>query len=166
MEERNVHTLLTVSVFIILFMSIGWMAPALHASYAPDDRFLEVNQFEPANATVDSDSHTVCWDRDVHYATTGEVIMELYLLDENGIEREIDTSVFKSYFERDVGVTSFKMPLPDGTLEEGKYQYQAIVTMELADGRVDRTFTYESETFYLKSNTTDVDPHTVEGIGC
>lgn len=150
MKESNIHTLLTVAIFVILFMSIGWMAPSLHASYAPEDRFIEVHQFEPNNVTVDSESHAVCFNRDVHEDTTGEVIMELYLLDENGVEREVDTEVFRSYFEAGDDVTSFTMPLPEERLETGEYQYQAVVTMELADGRVDRTFTWESDTFFVK----------------
>ena len=78
----------------------------------------------------------------------------------------MDTTVFKSYFESGDEVTSFTMPLPEKRLEPGKYQYHAVVTMELADGRVDRTFTWDSDTFYIKDAHHHIDPHEVEADSC
>lgn len=157
----NVQKLLTVSIFIVLFMSVGWLAPAMYAAYAPQDRLIQVNQFEPQDATVDADSHVVCWDRDIYREATGDVVTELYLIDDNGHRTEIDVRRSETYFEQD-NVTSIVLPLPEQK-RVGKYEYQAVITMELANGRIDRSFSFTSDTFEI---TEEADQSTQQDLTC
>lgn len=149
------QTLTTIAVFAILFMAIGWMAPVMYASHAPEDRLLEVNQFEPHNATTESGSHTVCWERDVYQEATGTIIVEMYLIGDDGGVEEIDVSTRNTYFEKE-DVNSIDFPLPTARLEVGEYRYEAVITMELANGRTERQISAQSEPFFIKPYGTNI----------
>ena len=157
----NVQKVLTITVFIVLFMSIGWFAPAMYAAYAPQDQLIQVHQFDPQDATVDADSHIVCWDRDIHKEATGDVVTELYLIDDNGHRTEIDVRRSETYFEQD-NVTSIVLPLPEQK-RAGTYEYQAVITMELVNGRIDRSFSFTSDTFRI---TEGPNRSTAQPIAC
>lgn len=138
----------TAILFALLFISVGWLAPALYASNAPADHYIEVHSFTAENVSTDAEQHYICFDRTVYEPHTGDVIIELYLVSEEGQTTEVAAFNRYSYFQ--YGTTAAKIPLalPDN-LEEGEYHYIIVSKAELADGRVIRQFKWESQNFHV-----------------
>lgn len=141
-------------LFAITFMVIGWISPLLFATYAPPGMIIESHEFSAQNATVDSEQHYVCFDRTVHRPAVGQTFTELYLITDNStsterIEITFDTST--RYYQDGHAKVITPLELPDN-LKEGEYKYLLVVKMQLADGRVERPFTFQSEPFYIKDN--------------
>lgn len=145
-EITRVHTAI---LFAILFVIVGWVAPAAYASYAPDSHYMEVHEFSAENATTGDDSHLICFDRTVHKANSGKVFTELYLVDGNEHRVEVDSYTMERYFQSGRHQVETPMPLPNH-VEPGEYRYVLVVQMDLAQGRVQREFSYTSDTFTIK----------------
>lgn len=135
-------------LFVITFTLVGWMAPIMYATHAPAENFIEVHNFEAQNTSIDTEEHTICFDRTIHSDTTGQVFAELYLITGDGERIEVGSDTMDRYFQegRQQIVTPFE--LPDG-LEEGEYRYALVIQMELADGQAPRIFSFESDEFYI-----------------
>lgn len=155
-KQPNLSRIMVILLFALTFMSIGWMAPALHASYAPNDSIIEAHDFTASNATTDSDEHYICFDRTVQYEATGTAFTELYLVNDGDkrLRTEVDSQTVDRYFQHGRSEVVTPIELPDD-LPEGEYRYVLVVRMDLADGRVERAFTFESETFYISDNVTN-----------
>lgn len=139
-------------VFAIFFMSVGWLAPAFYAAYAPADHFVEQNSFEPADVSTLADEHHVCFNRTIHRASTGQVVTELYLVPvDNGTRVEVLSKDDERFFQKGQYVVTLDIELPKN-LKPGEYRYRRVYKMELANGRVSRQFVFESEVF----NVTEV----------
>lgn len=139
-------------LFIITFTLIGWAAPAVYASYAPADHFIEVHGFEAQNTSTDAEQHLICFDRTMHRSTSGTAFTELYLVTDDGNRIEVGSDTMTRYFQdgRHRVVTPLELP---NNLEEGTYRYVLVVRMEMVDGRVTRDFAYESEPFTVNGYT-------------
>jgi hypothetical protein len=144
----------TAILFAILFIVGGWIAPAAYGAYAPQDRYITVNEFQAENTTLDAERHTICFDRTIRKEQTGVVLTELYLISNNSKTIRLDSRTTQRYFiggEKAVQ-TTFELPQ---NLVTGTYKYLLVVKMEVAKGRVDREFSFESEPFTVTKNATE-----------
>jgi hypothetical protein len=154
--KPNHKTLLTMGVFAAIFILIGTFAPVIYASYIPSSTIIEVQRFEPTDATVNDEFHTICWDRKSGDTRPANIRTELILLSENG-EKEIAITERNDIIEEGEKEISIRMRLPD-RLQPGTYKYNAIIEVQLADGRVERTFTSVSEEFTIYENDSELRP--------
>lgn len=152
MKINRVHTAI---LFAVLFITVGWIAPAAYTSYAPDSQYIEVHDFNAENATTADDSHKICFDRTVHEPNTGTVFTELSLIHSSGEREEVSTKTFERYFQsgNEEVITGLDLP---SDLKKGEYRYSLVVKMSLLNGRVAREFAYTSDSFYItdSNNTT------------
>lgn len=135
-------------MFAGVFISIGWIAPIAYASYAPADHFIESESFDTANTTLDSETHSACFERTVHREAAGEIFVELWLVPENGERIELQSISEDKFFSEGSEVIKMDISLPD-TLLPGEYRYERVHVMELANGQVQRSFSFESDTFTI-----------------
>lgn len=141
-------------LFAIVFISIGWVAPLTYATYAPDDRFIEVNEFSAQNATLADDSHQVCFDRDVKAGTSAQLFTELYLVSGNDTLTRVDSKTIDTYLRQGDTTVRMNFDLPDN-VRIGEHKYLLVVKMDLANERIVREFQFESEPFQIAENATD-----------
>jgi hypothetical protein len=135
-------------LFVILFMSVGWIAPAAYASYAPQDSYIEVHEFSAAHTTTTAESHAVCFNRTVENPRTASVLTELYLIDGDGDRLEVDSRLTEEYFEEGELTIVTDISLPDSVIP-GEYRYIMVVEMDLAQGRITRQFEFTSDKFTI-----------------
>lgn len=159
--EIDVNRVHTAILFALLFVTVGWIAPAAYASHAPESQFIEVHSFSAQDATTADDRHLICFDRTVYEPNSGTIFTELYLIDgETDTRTQVKTETMERYFQSGTSEVSTLMPLGDH-IEAGEYQYMLVVEMDLTEGRVQREFTYKSDTFNItESNQTTADNNT------
>lgn len=146
----RIHIIL---LFVFLFISIGWMAPVMYTANAPQSQFIEENNFDAEDGYAGQDSHTLCFNRTVHRSNTAEVFTNLYLVDDGDKElREVAvTSEHRELFLREGEKTVYlSNELPE-RLEAGEYRYMLVINMKLSNGRVERTFTFQSDKFTISA---------------
>lgn len=148
----NIGRFFIIVLFVLAFTTIGWLAPALYATYAPQDTFIEENEFIAPDTTVEASEHIVCFDRDIHQDSAVGVIMEMYLVPEDGAPIRILTTEETQYFQQGTYTELIIVDLPEN-IDEGEYHYQRIYRMELVNSRVTRTFTFNSNTFEITNST-------------
>jgi hypothetical protein len=139
-------------IFATAFILIGTLAPVLYASYLPQSNIIEVQKFQPTDTTIDNEYHTICWERDSDKNRAAHIRTELILFSSDS-QTEISTTSRNDIIEKGDKTINIRQPLPDNLLT-GEYQYNAIIELELANGRVTRTFTFESEKFTIHHNKT------------
>jgi hypothetical protein len=160
--ELDINRLHVAILFAILFVSVGWVAPAAYASYAPQEQFMEVHNFDAQDTTTSSERHLICLDRTVQEGHLGKIFVELRLIGEdNSVATEVDAQTMDRYFQSGHLRVETPMTLP-ATLEPGRYRYLMVIQMELANGRVQREFSYTSDAFNITegpptNNTTTAD---------
>lgn len=153
MKQSNIVVVL---LFAMSFALIGWTAPVLYATHAPNDRFIEVHNFEAQDTTVANDRHYICFDRTVYQPTPATIYMELYLT--NGDRRtqlEVDSDRMSRYFQEGKHRVVTPVELPQN-VKPGEYRYLLVAQLELADGRIERSFVYESDVFVVRNESTPV----------
>lgn len=150
--QVQLNRVIIVALFVIVFIAVGWAAPVMYATYAPQEQFVQVTQFSPQNTTVGSEYHTVCWQTKVNQPAPADVDIKMILVDD-GSHYEVYQTTFYEYFGNDQNVTPFKQRLPPN-LKPGKYRYKAVAELHLANGRVKRTMTWTSDPFYIKNEST------------
>lgn len=148
--DKNIVVHITVALlFAIAFSIIGWTAPVLYASHAPSENFIEVNDFTAQDASTEALSHYICFDRTSRQSASATIFTELYLVADDGTRVEVEAKTFDDDFiEKGRKTVAKRMTLPPD-LEEGTYRYLLITELSLADGRVERAFTFESEPFEI-----------------
>lgn len=149
-EITQVHLVI---LFAILFISLGWIAPAAYASYAPQDSYIEVHEFSATDTTTAAESHTVFFDRTVHSPNTATIFTELYLISEDDTRVEVDTRQMERYFQEGSATVVSDFPLPD-SIVAGEYRYVMVVEMDLVQGRIIREFVFTSESFTVAKSDT------------
>lgn len=142
-EIKQAHTAV---LFAILFITVGWVAPAAYASYAPQENYITVHEFSAEDTTTQAESHLLCFDRTVKHPRTGKVFTELYLVSDDNKTVEVDSRTMERYFQKGHRSVETSMPLPNH-LEPGEYKYTLVIKMELAQGRVEREFEFTSQPF-------------------
>lgn len=140
----------------ILFIIIGWLAPVAHASYAPQDSFIEVEQFSTEDATLSQDVHEAHLTWTVKQTSTGRSYTELYLVEDGDTdENRVSVESMRESFSEGTRSVTLSHELPED-VSTGTYKYVLVVRMELAHGRIVRTFQFESETFTVsEANSTE-----------
>lgn len=140
----------------ILFIIIGWLAPVAHASYAPQDSFIEVEQFSTEDATLSQDVHEAHLTWTIKQTSTGRSYTELYLVEDGDTdENRVSVESMRESFSEGTRSVTLSHELPED-VSTGTYKYVLIVRMELAHGRIVRTFQFESETFTIsEENSTE-----------
>lgn len=140
----------------ILFIIIGWLAPVAHASYAPQDSFIEVEQFSTEDATLSQDVHEAHLTWTIKQTSTGRSYTELYLVEDGPTdENRVSVESMRESFSEGTRSVTLSHELPED-VSTGTYKYVLIVRMELAHGRIVRTFQFESETFTVsEGNSTE-----------
>lgn len=153
-QSMNPTRAIVILLFALTFMSIGWIAPALYATYAPNDNIIESHEFTATNSSVDSGRHHMCFDRTVRYETSGRVFTELYLVsgDNERMRTEVSSDTMNRYFQSGRNKVITEMSLPQN-IRPGEYRYLLVVKLDMADGRVTRTFSFQSEEFYITNET-------------
>jgi hypothetical protein len=150
--EVQLNRIIVVLLFVIAFTTVGYMAPALYASYASSEHYIEVNSFTAQNATVGDDEHAVCLDRNVKKASSATLFVEMYMLDSNSNARvELSSFTLDRYFQHGETAVLTPIELPD-SIEPGEYRYMMVVQVELAKGAVEREFEYRSDEFYVTND--------------
>jgi len=152
--NMNNSRIIVILMFAITFTLIGWISPVLYASHVPQDQVIEAHEFTAQDTTPDADQHYICFDRTVEQASAAETFAELYLLDRDGNRVEIASQSEYRYFQQGRERVVTPLQLPDD-LAEGEYRYVLVANFNLADGRVERTFAFESEPFVINDS---VDP--------
>ena len=142
-------------VFVLSFTTIGWLAPALYATYAPQEQFIEGETFYAPDTHIEASTHEVCFARTMKQQSTGNIIMEMYLVPEHGDEIRIQATQQTQYFQQGKTTEIISVNLPND-LQAGKYHYKRIYRMELVNSRVVRTFQFQSNTFTVHSNTESI----------
>jgi len=156
--HKRFKTLLLVAVFGLLFASVGWIAPAMYAQYAPQDHYIEEHSFTAADVSATDQTHTLCFNRTIHRQSVGEVYTELYLIGDDGTRIEIKSDVNERVFQEDTRVVEMEIDLPD-EIREGTYRYERIYVMEVAHGRVTRQFAFTSDRFNVTTDETTQQAH-------
>lgn len=153
------HKTTTVLLFAALFMAIGWVAPMLFYTYAPQSHFIESGEFYAENVSNGGVEQTICFERTIREPTSGKVFIELYLVDENGEKIEVLTRNTERFFQPGERTIREEVQLPD-SLSDGEYRYERVYRMQVYRGQLKRTFSFESEPFYIGSGSDDFDCHT------
>lgn len=138
-------------MFALTFAVIGWVAPVLYASHVPSSEIITVHSFTAQEVNPDASEHYICFDRTVRRPLSGEVFAELYLIHGEDGRVEVQSTTMDRYFQEGRSTVITPLPLPT-VIEEGTYRYLVIMRLEMADGRVIRTITTESEPFIVSSD--------------
>ena len=144
--EQRILIILLVS---LLFLLLGWVAPAMFATHAPDSHFLESHSFVAEDTTTADASHELYWDRTIHEQRTGTVLIELTMVSSNGDRTDFQTYEQDAIYQEGRQATVMEQELPED-VSPGVYQYEMVVQMQLADGRVTRTFYVTSDEFTIE----------------
>jgi len=144
----NISRLLIAVIFVVSFTTIGWLAPALYATYTPPETYIEEDTFYAPDTTVDATQHEVCFTRYIKPSVAGNVIMEMYLVPEDGPPIRIQAEQEPQYFQEGNMQEIITVDLPQD-IAAGNYHYKRIYQMELVNSRVVRTFEFNSNTFYI-----------------
>ncbi len=148
MYTKNFRTLVLVTLFALLFSVVGWFAPALYASYAPQDHYIEAGNFTVQDAQATDSEHVLCFERTIHKQSVGEVFTELYLIADDGSRVEVTSSKEEQVFQEGTRIIEVHTNVPPD-IEPGEYRYERVYNMELANGRINRQFTFVSERFTI-----------------
>lgn len=148
-SHTNLARLAVILLFAIAFLIAGMMAPVAYASYAPSDHIIEEKEFTAQDTTTGSDTHYICFDRNVHQQTSGLVFTELYLVNGGDERVEVGSESMDRYFQDGRAEVITPMELPEN-LRAGEYRYLLVIQAELANGRITRDFTFESERFTIE----------------
>lgn len=145
--------LLTILLFAAIFVFIGWVAPMVFHSYAPQSYYVESHSFEAGNISVGDDSHTMCFDRTFYQRSSGTVFVELYLVNGDGEKVEVVSTNEERFFQEGRRTVQDDVQLPSD-LEPGEYRYERVYRMQVSKGQVERIFAFRSDSFYVKDGPT------------
>jgi len=155
--HMNMSKLLVAVIFVVAFTTVGWLAPALYATYTPADTYIEADTFYAPDTTVSATEHEVCFTRDIKTSVAGNVIMEMYLVPEDGPPIRIQAEQEPQYFQEGNMQEIIIVDLPQD-ISAGKYHYKRIYQMELVNSRVVRTFEFNSNQFNIHTDSSSL-PH-------
>lgn len=147
-EQDLFRKLSVILLFIITFTFIGWSMPIVYATYTPADNIISVQNFDAQDATVNDETHYICFERTTNNDFTADLTLELFLIDESGRSIEVDRSRSEELLSKGPRSVIIEKPLPSG-LESGQYKYEAIFKIDMANDRVTRTIKFNSETFLI-----------------
>ena len=149
MTEQKHGRILVILAMALLFVIVGWTAPAMFATSAPDSHYMETHEFVADDVTVGESEHRLHWDRTIHQQNTGSIFIELTVVSEDDDRVTFDTYRRDAIYQEGRQTTIIEQPLPED-IEPGVYRYEMVVEMQLVDGRVTRSFDVTSEPFTIQ----------------
>jgi len=151
--EVKLGRIAVILLFAMTFTLIGWVSPVLYATYTPDNQVIEAHSFTAQDVNPEAEQHHICFDRTVYQQSSGQVFTELYLVSDGDPDNrtEIESRSMERYFQGGRATVETPLDLPE-QLEEGTYRYLLVIQMDMADGRVERLFTFESEPFMASND--------------
>ena len=110
----------------------------------------------PSSATLSQDVHEAHLTWTVKQTSTGRSYTELYLVEDGDTdENRVSVESMRESFSEGTRSVTLSHELPED-VSTGTYKYVLVVRMELAHGRIVRTFQFESETFTVsEGNSTE-----------
>lgn len=129
----------------------------MYASYAPESHYVEGHSFTANDTTIEEETHIACFDRTIKRQATGEAFTRLYLVDEGGARTQVNSENQERAFKKGRHTVRIVTSQPD-TIEPGTYKYERVYEMELSNGRVDRTFIFESDEFNITDSGSTEQP--------
>ncbi len=148
----------TILLFSILFILVGTVAPIAYVQLAPQDEFIEVHEFSVEDTHTEADSHSIYFDRTVKRPSNAEITVEMILLKEDGTQIEQDTFTVDAYYQQGSGDIIVNREIRLDSVEPGKYKYIHSVDFRYYGGLSTRNFVFESETFTVYENESDIPP--------
>lgn len=147
MENINKQTLLIIGVFTLLFISIGWIAPVMYMSVAPDSHFIEMHSFEVEDTHVGADSHEICFNRTVHRPSYADITVEMLMVRDDGVIVEKDSFEIDAYYQSGTEEIIVTREIRTDNLKPGTYRYIESSELHYYNGRATKELTFESEEF-------------------
>lgn len=154
--KNNNQKLIIIGLFTLLFVSIGWAAPVMYVSVAPDSHFIEMHNFEVENTHVDADSHKICFNRTVHRPSDADITIEMLMVRGDGIIIEKDSFEVDAYYQGGSQKVIVTREIRTNNLEPGTYRYIESSELHYYDGRATKKITFESEEFTVYESKKDV----------
>lgn len=149
MNEEKHTRILVILAMTVLFIMVGWTAPAMFATTSPDSHYVETHEFVADDVTVEESTHQLYWDRTIHNQKTGTTFIELTVVSEETDKVTFDTHRKDAIYQGGRQTTVIEQPLPEN-IDPGVYKYEMVVEMQLVDGRITRSFHISSEPFVVE----------------
>lgn len=149
-KEINLARIAVILLFAMTFLLVGVTAPALHATYVPEDQIINVHSYEAQDTTINSEVHYICFNRTISQDRSADMIMEMYMVNDEGSRIEIESNKFENFFEAGTERVVTPRPLPEAEIVPGTYKYVAIAEIDMANGMVTRTVTFTSGSFSIE----------------
>lgn len=146
----------TILLFSILFILIGTVAPVAYFQLAPQEQFIEVHEFSVEDTHSEANSHNIYFDRTVKRPANAEVTVEMILLKEDGTQVEQDSFTVDTYYQQGDDDIVVNREIRLDRVEPGEYKYIHSVDFNYYNGRATRNFVFESETFTVYENKSDI----------
>lgn len=143
--------LLTIAVFAIAFVLIGFLLPQIVTLYAPDGYYIEIHNVTAQNTTTEAGTASIKVEKTVKRPTDGTILLELIKVS-NGSSSQVAVFYGPHYFEEGSDTIYFVRSLP-GTLDPGRYYW--ILHFQLDYNNAHRTVTETSNTFLVQNKSTN-----------
>lgn len=143
--------LLTVGVFAIAFVLIGFLLPQIVTIYAPDGYYIEIHNVTAQNTTTEAGAASIKVEKTVKRPTDGTILLELIKVS-NGSSSQVAVFYGPHYFEEGSDTIYFVRSLPD-SLDPGRYYW--ILHFQLDYNNAHRTVTETSNTFLVQNDSTN-----------
>lgn len=154
--QINTQTLLTIGVFILIFVSVGWAAPILYVDFAPNDRFIEMHSFEVEDTHVNASEHNLCLNRTVHKPSNADITVEMHLIRDDGVVVERDSFEVDAYYQDGHAEVVIPREIRADNLEPGTYRYVESTELTYYDGRATKEITFTSEEFTVYESSKEM----------
>lgn len=142
--------LLSIAIFVGLFIFVGSEIPRLYYNNVNVDRFLNVERMYAPDIQSDQDIHRVVLERDSDYEGAAIAVTDLVLMTDSGDTiKQLEHFQSREYFETNVEKVVIEFDMPDG-LEPGTYRYYVNLTLNLPYG-VKRYVNWRSNRFKVRS---------------
>ena len=142
---------LTIAIFSIAFVLVGFLLPQIITLYAPQGYYIEIDNVTVTNTTTTAESYTLIVEQEVHTSTDGTILLELVQVS-NGSTEQAAVFFGPHYFEEGAQTVYYTRALPED-LEEGRYYW--VVHFSLTYGHTQRTATVRSDLFAVENTSTN-----------
>lgn len=149
--ESGQDVLLTIAVFAIAFVLIGFLLPQIITLYAPDGHYIEIHNVTAQNTTTEAGAASIKVTKTVNRPTDGTILLELIKVS-NGSSSQVAVYFGPHYFEEGTETIYYVRELPDD-LKPGRYYW--ILHFQLDYNSAQRTVTQTSNTFVVQNTSTN-----------
>lgn len=139
----------TIVLFAILFILIGLTAPIVYINLAPEERFVDVHNFDASDTYVGAEKHNVCFERTVNRPSDADITIELILLRDDGSIVEEDSFEVDAYYQQGRRDVTIPRQIRDDEMNAGEYRYVHSVELSYYNGLATKSFTFVSDEFVV-----------------